>query len=147
MELGEVLRALRAAWWLPLVGLVVGGAAALLVSLLQTPLYTSSTQLFVSTRDSASTSDAFQGSQFSQERVTSYARLITGEELAGRVIDRLRLAETPNTLTEQITATAAADTVLIDVTVTFTGETPPSSGVSSSVTKLVNSFPTAAAIR
>ncbi|SFK92429.1 polysaccharide biosynthesis tyrosine autokinase [Geodermatophilus ruber] len=118
MEFREVLAALRAAWWLPLIGLLVGGAAALLVSLLQTPLYTASTQLFVSTRDTASTSEAFQGSQFSQQRVTSYARLLTGEELAGRVVDRLGLDESPSALSEQITATAVTDTVLIDVTVT-----------------------------
>ncbi|TFV53713.1 polysaccharide biosynthesis tyrosine autokinase [Blastococcus sp. TF02A-35] len=118
MELREVLAALRAGWWLPLVGLVVGGAAALGVSLLQTPLYTSSTQLFVSTRDTASTSEAFQGSQFSQQRVTSYARLITGEELAQRVIDRLGLEDSAEHLRDRISATAVTGTVLIDVTVT-----------------------------
>src|SRR4051794_1961777 len=118
VELRELLAALRAAWWLPLVGLVVGGGAALLVSLLQTPLYTSSTQLFVSTRDSASTSDVFQGSQFSQQRVTSYAQLITGDELASRVINRLNLDMPTSDLRGEITATAATDTVLIDVAVT-----------------------------
>jgi receptor protein-tyrosine kinase len=118
VELREVLTALRAAWWLPLAGLFVGGVAALTVSLLQTPLYTSSTQLFVSTRDSVSTSEAFQGSQFSQERVASYARLITGEELAGRVIDQVGLDQSPGRLADRITASAVTDTVLIDVTVT-----------------------------
>src|SRR4051794_21233807 len=67
VELREVLAALRASWWLALAGLLIGAAAALLASLLQTPLYTSSTQLFVSTRDSASSADVFQGSQFSQQ--------------------------------------------------------------------------------
>src|SRR3954451_19145517 len=99
-------------------GLIVGAAAALLVSLLQTPVYTSSTQLFVSTRDSTSTSDVYQGSQFSQQRVSSYAQLITGEDLAGRVINRLHLQLTPQDLHDEITASAVTDTVLIDVTVT-----------------------------
>ncbi|MGY2066397.1 polysaccharide biosynthesis tyrosine autokinase [Blastococcus sp. SYSU DS0619] len=118
MELRDVLAALRATWWLPLIGLVAGGVIAFGVSLLQTPLYTSQTQLFVSTRDATSTSDVFQGSQFSQERVSSYARLIAGEEVAARVIDRLDLAVSPSTLSDRITATAVADTVLIDVEVT-----------------------------
>lgn len=117
MHVREAYAALRAAWWLPLIGVVVGAGAALLTSLLQTSLYTSSTQLFVSTRGAASTSDAFQGSQFSQERVTSYARLLTGEELASRIADRLDLEQTPLELSEQITATAVPDTVLIDVAV------------------------------
>ncbi|MGR6967092.1 polysaccharide biosynthesis tyrosine autokinase [Geodermatophilus sp. URMC 61] len=118
MNLREVFAALRGWWWLPLIGLLIGGALALAVSLLQTALYTSSTQLFVSTRATTSTTEAYQGSQFSQQRVTSYARLITGEELAGRVIDRLGLDETPGELSDQITATATPGTVLIDVTVT-----------------------------
>src|SRR3954467_15729343 len=114
----RVLAALRAAWWLPVVGLVAGGGLALFASLLQTPLYTSSTQLFVSTTDSTSTSDVFQGSQFSQQRVTSYAELIAGDELARRVVDKLNLDLSPAQLSGEITATAAVDTVLIDVTVT-----------------------------
>src|SRR4051794_5251254 len=91
VDLREVLGALRVRWWLPLLGLVLGGGAALLASLLATPLYSSHTQLFVSTTDPRSTTDVFQGGQFSQQRVTSYARLVEGDELAGRVVDRLGL--------------------------------------------------------
>ncbi|MGY1664593.1 polysaccharide biosynthesis tyrosine autokinase [Geodermatophilus sp. SYSU D00696] len=117
MDLRQVLAAVRAAWWLPVIGLVVGAAAALGASLLQTPLYTSYTQLFVSTTDSRSTSDVFQGGQFSQQRVGSYAELLTGEELAARVVERLGVEDTPTEMSDRITATAVADTVLIDVAV------------------------------
>ena len=88
------------------------------VSLLETPLYTSSTQLFVSTRDSSTVSAVVQGSQFSQQRVMSYAQLITGEELASRVIHRLNLEMSTMDLHDEITATAVPETVLIDVDVT-----------------------------
>jgi capsular exopolysaccharide synthesis family protein len=118
MDLREAVAALRASWWLPALGLVAGGAAALLVSLVQTPLYTSSTQFFVSTSGSASTSDFVQGSQFSKDRVTSYTQLLTGEDLASRVVARLGLSTAPSALRGEIAATAAPDTVLIDVTVT-----------------------------
>ncbi|MGY1812844.1 polysaccharide biosynthesis tyrosine autokinase [Blastococcus sp. SYSU D00820] len=116
MELRDVLAALRATWWLPVIGLIAGSVAALLFSLTRTPLYTSSTQLFVSARDSFSSADAFEGSLLAQARVTSYADLIVGDELASRVEDRLGLEETG--LTSAITAEASADTVLIDVEVT-----------------------------
>jgi uncharacterized protein involved in exopolysaccharide biosynthesis len=66
VELREVLAALRAGWWLPLLGLCLGGGAALVVSPVQTPVYDSSTRLFVSTTDAGSTAEAFQGSQLSQ---------------------------------------------------------------------------------
>ena len=115
MELREVLAALRAAWWLPCVALIVGGGTAILVSLLQTPLYTSSTQLFVSTSDSQTSSDALQGSYFAQDRMASYALLVSGPETLLRVADRLRVD--PDDLQSEISATAVTDTVLIDVTV------------------------------
>jgi capsular exopolysaccharide synthesis family protein len=118
VELRDGLVALRAAWWLAAVGLIVGGAVGLLVSLLQTPLYTSHTQLFVSTTDSTTTSEALSGSQFSQQRVSSYAQLLTGDEVAGRVIDRLGIEMSPEQLAGEVTASAGSNTVLINVTVT-----------------------------
>ncbi|WP_369255668.1 polysaccharide biosynthesis tyrosine autokinase [Geodermatophilus amargosae] len=118
MDSRGVWAALRRAWWLPVLGALVGGAVALAVSLLQTPVYTASTQLFVSTTNAGTTSDAFQGSQFSEERVASYARLLTGEELARRVIDELGLDTSPASLREEVVATPVPDTVLIDVSVT-----------------------------
>jgi receptor protein-tyrosine kinase len=87
------------------------------VNLLQTPQYVSSAELFVSTTDAGSTTDVFQGGQFSQQRVASYARLLTGDDLAERVIDRLDLRTTPAGLSSRVTATPVTDTVLIDVTV------------------------------
>jgi capsular exopolysaccharide synthesis family protein len=118
VELREILTALRYAWWLPVIGLALGGGVALTMSQLQTPMYTSFTQLFVSTTDSGSTTEALSGSQLSQQRVTSYARLIAGEELASRVVDRLDLNMTSSELASEIEASVVTNTVLIDVTVT-----------------------------
>jgi receptor protein-tyrosine kinase len=118
MELRDVLAALRAGWWLAVMGLVMGGLAALGVSLLMTPLYTAQTQLFVRTNDASSTSAVFQGGQFSQERVTSYAELLSGEELSARVADRLGLEVSPSQLAGQIEVSTIPQTVLLNVTVT-----------------------------
>lgn len=118
MELREILNALRAAWWLLVVGLLVGGLAGLGLSLLGRPKYTSHTQLFVSTTQTATTSDVFQGSQFSEQRVASYARLLVGPRLASLVVRRLDLPLTPAQLSREIGATAISQTVLLDVTVT-----------------------------
>lgn len=120
MELREGLAALRAAWWVPLLGVIGGVVAALLLTLLQVPQYTSNMQLIVSSRDSGTTASAFQGSQLSQNRVDSYAELITGNEVAGRVVERLQLPMSAGTLNDGITASAVPDTVLIDVSVTDT---------------------------
>lgn len=118
MELREVLVALRATWWIPLVGLLLGAGVTVGLSLLKTPQYTSTTQFFVSAGDSSSTTDVYQGSQFSQQRVSSYARVLEGRLLAGRVIEELGLGMTADELQDRIAASAVPDTVLIDVAVT-----------------------------
>ena len=117
MNLREVLAALRATWWMPVVGLILGGAAGLAWSLVQTPLYTSSTQFFVNVNDPTST-NALQGSQFSQQRVASYARLLSGTQLATRVVDRLDLDASPDEVQGEIAATTVPGTVFLEVAVT-----------------------------
>jgi receptor protein-tyrosine kinase len=116
MELREMWSAIRAGWWLAVIGALVGGLAAIGVSLAMTPLYTAQTQLFISTTTSAS--EVFQASQFSEKRAASYAELLTGAELAGRVVLALDLPMEPQDLASQITATTRTGTVLIDVGVT-----------------------------
>jgi capsular exopolysaccharide synthesis family protein len=118
MEFRDVLAALRHGWWLAVMGVVIGGLAALGVSLMMTPRYSAETQLFVSTDDSSSTSAVFQGSQFSQDRVSSYAELLGGEELATRVVAALDLNMSPGQLTGEIEVTTVPQTVLLNVTVT-----------------------------
>ncbi|MGX5654028.1 polysaccharide biosynthesis tyrosine autokinase [Geodermatophilus nigrescens] len=117
MEAKDVADALRARWWMPLVGMLLGAAAAVAFLLQATPLYTSTIQFFVSTRGAASASEVLQGGQFSQQRVTSYAELLQGRNLATAVIERLDLDETPEQLTQRLTVTALPETVLIDVSV------------------------------
>jgi capsular exopolysaccharide synthesis family protein len=118
VEFKDVVAALRVRWWLPVIGLVLGGLLAAGGSLLQTPLYTSSIQFFVSSTGSSSTSEAFQGGQLSEQRAASYAELLRGEQLAGLVVDRLELARTPDQLVGQLSVDAVPDTVLINVSVT-----------------------------
>lgn len=90
---------------------------AVAVSLLTTPLYQASTRLFVSTTSGSSVSDMYQGNLFSQQRVFSYAELLTGATLAQRTIDKLGLDMNADTLQANVKASAKPDTVLIDVDV------------------------------
>jgi capsular exopolysaccharide synthesis family protein len=117
MEPQQLIAALRANWWLPLVGLIVGGATALAVSLMQTPLYTSSTQFLVTTTTSESTPSG-QALPGNPQRAVAFAQLITGDGVAGRVVDRLGLDMSTQALQAEIEATPVEDTALVDVTVT-----------------------------
>lgn len=92
-------------------------AIAALLTLNSTPQYASSARLFVSTSGSDD-SQALQGSQFSLQRVKSYADLLTGQEIARRVVDELELTQDPKSLAGQISASSKLDTVILTVSVT-----------------------------
>ncbi len=117
MELRDYLQLLRRRWISILLITVIAGAAAAGLTALQTPQYSSSARLFVTTAQS-SDSSLLQGGQFSAQRVKSYANLIGSRELAQRVITDTGLKLTPETLAAQVSATAVVDTVNLDITVT-----------------------------
>jgi capsular exopolysaccharide synthesis family protein len=108
---------LRSRWITVCVTALVSVVGAVTFTLLTTPLYQSSTRLFVSTSSAASVADIYQGNLFSQQRVVSYAELLTGETLAQRTIDKLGLDMTAEALRKNVKASAKPDSVLIDVTV------------------------------
>lgn len=117
MNLENFVRLLRLRWLAVAVIVVATVLGAAAISLATTPLYQATTRLFVSTTAGSSLSDAYQGNRFSQERVVSYAELLTGETLAQRTVDKLGLDITAAELQANVRASAKPDTVLIDVTV------------------------------
>lgn len=118
MSIEDFVKLLRNRWITVSVTALLTIAASVAFTLLQTPQYEAKTRLFVSTAPGESASDLYQSSRYSQERVASYAELITGETLAQRTIDRLNLDMSAEDLTEEITAKSKPNTVLIDIAVT-----------------------------
>ena len=117
MDLRDYLRMIRARWAIITLSSMLAVALAAILTWAVTPQFASSAQIFIST-SAADDAQAFQGSQFSLQRVKSYADLVTGREIARRVVDDLQLEETPKELAEQIAATTKLDTVILTVTVT-----------------------------
>ena len=117
MNLQDFVRLVRNRWITIVVTALIAMLASVAYILLQTPLYQSSTRLFVSTTSGASTNDLYQGNRLSQDRVLSYTQLVMGETLAQRTIDRLDLDISARDLKEKITAKSKVGTVLIDVSV------------------------------
>jgi succinoglycan biosynthesis transport protein ExoP len=95
---------------------VLAGAA--LATALSPKVYEADTQLFVSTSGGSDSSALLSGSSFTQQRVLSYADVITTPTVLDPVIKTLRLPTTAATLGTQITATVPLNTVLIQVAVT-----------------------------
>ncbi|MGY2083199.1 polysaccharide biosynthesis tyrosine autokinase [Blastococcus sp. SYSU DS0539] len=120
MDFRDTIAAFRAGWFLPVIGLLLGGAAGAGMAMLMTPTYTSSTQLFVTSTDATTTTAAFQGSQFSQNRVVSYVQLLTSERLAIEVIEAGGFDLTPDQVQNRIEASVVPDTTVLDIVVTDT---------------------------
>jgi succinoglycan biosynthesis transport protein ExoP len=118
VELKDVIQAFRRGWWLLVIGLLLGVSVGGVYTWQATPLYTSTTQLFVSTTATQNSATAYQGDLFSQQRVTSYVEILTGERLAGRVVEQLGLDVTPAQVAGTISALVIPKTVLLEVSVT-----------------------------
>lgn len=118
MELRDYLRILRRSWLLIIAFVLLGLAVGAGITVLTTPLYASTTRLFVSTPVGASDINALQGSQFSSDRVASYGNLIKGNAIAEMVIVKLHLTESAADLSDQITANPVTNTVILEVTAT-----------------------------
>lgn len=117
MDLRDYLRVLRTRWMLIAACALIAVAIAAALTWRATPQYASSARMFVSTQGSTDDAQANQGGQFSLQRVKSYADLLTGLEIARRVVDDLELDVSPQALASQISATSKLDTVILTVTV------------------------------
>lgn len=118
MELRDYIRILRKSWVLIAVLLFVGIGAAAGYSILQTPKYSSSAKVFVSTSGGSTVSDLQQGNTFTQQRVKTYADLATTPIVLLPVISELGLDVSSSELAAMITASAPLDTTLIEISVT-----------------------------
>ncbi len=114
MELQDYLTVVRRRWRL-IVGvvLVVVGLAAGL-TLTATKIYESTTQFFVSTSGGNDNSALQQGNTFTQQRVKSYAQLLTTPRILGPVADATGITRD---LSGDISVTTPPDTVIIEVAV------------------------------
>ncbi len=115
MELGNYLAILRKRWMIICVVVVTVLAATVAGSLLSTPTYQAYAQVYVSVRSAGTTSDLFQGSNFTQNQVASYKELVTSPRVLVPVIEQLDIASTPDVLATQLRADAPLNSVLINI--------------------------------
>jgi succinoglycan biosynthesis transport protein ExoP len=120
VELNEYLATLRKRWVSILLITALAVAGAMTATVLATPTYRASSQVFVSMSTGGNTSDLVQGSYFTQNRVKSYVDMVTSPRVLRPVVDSLKLTTTPEGLAGSITADSPLDTVLINITVTST---------------------------
>ena len=116
MELRDYLRVLRKYWVLIVALALLGVAIAATYSLVKTPEYSSSAKVFVSTQSSDNVQELAQGNTFTQQRVKTYADLVSTPIVLLPVVGSLELNITAGELAQQLTASAPLDTTLIEIT-------------------------------
>lgn len=122
MDLRDYVRVLRKRWLLivavTLLGVLIGGG----LSLLATPKYESTTQLYVAVRTSSDqgASDLVQGTTFARQAVVSYVDVVTSAIVLDQVAAELGLDEGSEQLKNDVRAETPTDSVLINITATGT---------------------------
>ncbi len=117
MDLRDYYRVVTKRWRLITAVTLLVVALAALYTLSSPKVYQARTQLFVSTSAASDSTQLLQGNTFSQQRVKSYADLITTPTVLDPVIKDLGLTMSADTLGSKITASVPIETVLIDVLV------------------------------
>lgn len=118
MELRDYLRILHK-YWVSIVAItLLGVIAAAGLSLLVSPKYVASTQLYVSVRgESGAVGDLAQGSNLARQSVATYAGIVTTESVLGPVVEELGLEHPASALAQDVRASAPANQSLINITV------------------------------
>ncbi|PFG37388.1 capsular exopolysaccharide synthesis family protein [Flavimobilis soli] len=115
MEIRTYLRIVRKSWIAISAITAFVLAAAVAVTLLMAPTYKATTQVFVSVQGSTSTSELLQGSNFAQNRVTSYTAMVDVPQVLDHVIEDLGLDTTVADLAENVSASSPLNTSLINI--------------------------------
>ena len=98
--------------------MVVGILAAVVVNAATPRQYTATARLFVAATGGTSSTESYSGEQFSQQRTASYAHMIVTEQVAQRVVDKLKLQMSAKKLSSKVRAAIVPRTVLLDVSAT-----------------------------
>ena len=119
MELYEYWRLLIRHLPLVILTCVMGLGGASYVNFVAVPQYSASSDVFVTTPTQIIDVGSLQtGSNFSEQRVVSYAQIISGPATLAPVIEKLGLGVTTNELAKSVNAFAPNGTVLIRINVT-----------------------------
>jgi capsular exopolysaccharide synthesis family protein len=117
VDVRDYLRAIRGHWWMLAAAVALAEAVAALVTYYTPPQYATSMTFFIGTPNRG-VIDAYQGTLLSQQRVKSYATVLSGDRLAAVVAQQSGIGLSPGEIQGRITAEPVPDTVLLRATVT-----------------------------
>ena len=118
MSLAQYARILVKHWSLAVIPGIVLVTLAMATSFSATPLYTARASAWFTLPAGQSASDLFQGANYTQAQLGSYAQLATKPIVLEPVIESLGLETTSNALASTISASVLQDSVIIQISAT-----------------------------
>lgn len=115
MELQEYLRILRDYWRSALATLFLCVALTAGYTMLQTPVYTATSAVFLTVESGGTAGELSQGATYAERQVKSYVTVATTAVVLQPVIDELRLDVKPGQLARQLTVTSPTATSVIKI--------------------------------
>jgi capsular polysaccharide biosynthesis protein len=117
MDVRRTVETLGRHWRLIITGLVLGAALGGAVAMTIAPTYTATAQALVSiaSPETRSPTVLASGSQYIQQRMTSYAELVRTSRVLDTVINTNTFPLTSQKLSEQVAAHSTVETALIDI--------------------------------
>jgi non-specific protein-tyrosine kinase len=142
VDLQHVLAALRQRWYIPVIAVAMTLLLAAGWMAYQTPQYRATAQVFVSTSTAASeqSGGAYQSAMFAQNRVATYAQLVSSPQVLDSVAAELQLPGGARALAGTVTATNPPQTVLLEVTATNASPAQAAAVANSAATHLANTI-------
>lgn len=117
MEHHDYIRTFRKNWLVIVAAMLLGLGAATAFSLTRSPIFESSSTVFVSTQAGTTAADLQQGSSFAQARINTYVGLVSTPAVLEPVIAELGLSGGPEALASRVSASAGLNSTLITITV------------------------------
>lgn len=114
-SIGEVLLSVRERWWVVAICSLAVGILALGVSLAQSPIYRATTTLYVTASGGDNAAAAYQGSMASQQRVSSYTKLVTSDAVVRSAIRTSGESLSVDEAKRSLSSVASTETVLLSV--------------------------------
>ncbi|MCV2395820.1 polysaccharide biosynthesis tyrosine autokinase [Actinotalea sp. M2MS4P-6] len=117
MELGEYLAVLRKRWLVILVLATIGAALGYASTATETPLYRSSSTVYLTAARGDTISELAQGSTYTSNLMETYVLLATKPVVLEPVIEDLQLGVSARTLARSVQADSPLNSYFIDITV------------------------------
>lgn len=117
MDFRTFIRIISTRWKIVVATLVACVLGAVAITVVQTRTYESSATILMSFSGAVTINELYEATQTSQQRLSSYAEIAGGREVAQRAIEQLGIGENPDDLVENTKVTYTPESMVFTLTV------------------------------